>query len=177
MKNNYTTTEIQRKMQSKGLRITPQRFAVYANLLSRSDHPTVEDILSEVNRELPISSKATIYSALTVLREVGLVKEVLLEEGLTRYDANVKPHHHFCCQNCSAIVDISWETFSNIRLDQLPPGLHAESYEVIVKGKCDRPGCQPLLGSQKRVRNSEVSSECKTHSKQSKVKSIKSKNI
>ncbi|MEM1170642.1 MAG: Fur family transcriptional regulator [Cyanobacteria bacterium P01_H01_bin.35] len=149
MKKNYTKTEIQRKMQSKGLRVTPQRFAVYANLLSRSDHPTVEDILSEVNRELPISSKATIYSALTVLREVGLVKEVLLEEGLTRYDANVKPHHHFCCQNCGAIVDVSWETFSNIRLDELPPGLHPESYEVIVKGKCDRPGCQPLLKSQK----------------------------
>ncbi|MGD1701953.1 Fur family transcriptional regulator [Dapis sp. BLCC M229] len=154
MKNNYTTTEIQRKMQSKGLRITPQRFAVYANLLSRSDHPSVEEILSEVNRELPISSKATIYSALTVLREVGLVKEVLLEEGVTRYDANVKPHHHFCCQNCSAIIDIKWETFSNIRLDQLPPGLDAESYEVIVKGKCDREDCQPLL----RKQNSKVKS-------------------
>ncbi|MEB3342571.1 Fur family transcriptional regulator [Okeania sp.] len=130
-------------MQSKGLRITPQRFAVYTNLLSRSDHPTVEDILNEVNRELPISSKATIYSALTVLREVGLVKEVLLEEGLTRYDANIKPHHHFCCQNCGAIVDINWEIFSNIKLDKLPQGLRAESYEVIVKGICDHQGCQP----------------------------------
>ena len=143
MKNNYSQTEIQKKMQSKGLRITPQRFAVYANLLSRSDHPTVEEILSEVNRELPISSKATIYSALTVLRDVGLVKQVLLEEGLTRYDANVKPHHHFCCQTCGAIVDINWEMFSNVKLDKLPPGLHAESYEVIVKGICDREVCQP----------------------------------
>lgn len=142
MNNNYSATEIKRKMQSKGLRITPQRFAVYANLLSRSDHPTVEEILTEVNRELPISSKATIYSALTVLREVGLVKEVLLEEGVTRYDANVKPHHHFCCQNCGAIVDIDWETFSNLQLDQLPPGLDVESYEVIVKGKCDRQSCR-----------------------------------
>jgi len=160
MEKSYTTIDIQRKMQSLGLRITPQRFAVYANLLSRSDHPTVEEILSEVNRELPISSKATIYSALTVLRKVGLVKEVLLEEGLTRYDANVKPHHHFYCQNCSAIVDINWETFSNIQLDQLPLELHAESYEVIVKGKCNRQDCQSLLRSQK-----------------SKVKSITPKNI
>ncbi len=154
MNNNHITTEIKRKMQSKGLRITPQRFAVYANLLSRLDHPTVEEILSEVNRELPISSKATIYSALTVLREVGLVKEVLLEEGVTRYDANVKPHHHFCCQNCGTIIDIEWETFSNLQLDKLPSGLHSESYEVIVKGKCDRQGCQPLRGSQ----NSKVKS-------------------
>ena len=138
-------------MQSKGLRITPQRFAVYANLLSRSDHPTVEEILSEVNRELPISSKATIYTALSVLREVGLVKEVLLEEGVTRYDANVQPHHHFCCQNCGTIIDIEWETFSNLRLDNLPPGLHAENYEVIVKGLCDRESCQLLRESQNSI--------------------------
>ncbi|MGK7918604.1 MAG: Fur family transcriptional regulator [Trichodesmium sp.] len=142
MNSNYSGTEIKRKMQSKGLRITPQRFAVYANLLSRSDHPTVEDILSEVNRDLPISSKATIYSALSVLREVDLVKEVLLEEGVTRYDANVQPHHHFCCQNCGAIIDIDWETFSNLQLDKLPSGLDATSYEVIVKGKCDRETCR-----------------------------------
>ncbi|WRH65732.1 MAG: transcriptional repressor [Planktothrix sp. GU0601_MAG3] len=53
-------------MKQKGLRITPQRFAVYANLLSRYDHPTVDDILTEINRELPIASKASVYSALTV---------------------------------------------------------------------------------------------------------------
>ncbi|MDJ0555827.1 MAG: Fur family transcriptional regulator [Microcoleaceae cyanobacterium MO_207.B10] len=142
MPSNYTTKDIRKRMQSQGLRITPQRLAVYANLLARSDHPTVEEILTDINRDLPISSKATIYSALTVLREVGLVKEVLLEEGVTRYDANVQPHHHFCCQNCGAIVDINWETFSNLQLDRLPPGLHAEGYEVIIKGKCERPDCQ-----------------------------------
>ncbi len=69
MNNNYTATNIKRKMQSQGLRITPQRLAVYANLLSRSDHPTVEEILSEINRKLLIYSKAIIYSALTVLRK------------------------------------------------------------------------------------------------------------
>ncbi|NEP39970.1 MAG: transcriptional repressor, partial [Okeania sp. SIO2H7] len=36
MNSNYTATNIKKEMQSKGLRITPQRFAVYANLLSRS---------------------------------------------------------------------------------------------------------------------------------------------
>ena len=142
MISQYTAADIRKRMQSQGLRITPQRFAVYANLLSRSDHPTVEEILTEINRDLPISSKATIYSALTILREVGLVKEVLLEEGVTRYDANVKPHHHFCCQNCGAIVDIDWETFSDLEVERLPPGLNAEGYEVIIKGKCERLDCQ-----------------------------------
>ena len=137
MTSNITTTDIEKQMRSKGLRITPQRFSVYANLLSRRDHPTVEQILNEINADLPISSKATVYSALTVLREVGLVREVLLEEGITRYDANVEPHHHFYCHNCERIVDLPWETFSNLQLDRLPTGLKAENYEVTVKGECE----------------------------------------
>lgn len=135
---SHATKEIEEQMRAKGLRITPQRFAVYANLLSRVDHPTVEEILVDVNRDLPISSKATVYSALSVLREVGLVREVLLEEGVTRYDARVQPHHHFCCQTCGGIQDIDWETFSHLPLNQLSPGIQVESYEVIVKGQCDR---------------------------------------
>ncbi len=136
MVTSSTPTEIEQLMRAKGLRITPQRFAVYANLLSRTDHPTVEQILTEVNKNLPISSKATIYTALSVLREVGLVREVLLEEGVTRYDANVEPHHHFYCQTCGAIHDLDWKTFSTIQLNQLPEGMTAESYEVTVRGTC-----------------------------------------
>lgn len=128
---------IVQQLQAKGLRVTPQRAAVYANLLDRTDHPTVEQILSELNHHLPISSKATVYSALTALREVGLVREVLLEEGVTRYDANVAPHHHFRCQQCGAIEDLAWETFAAPRLEQLRQGLQVETYEVTVYGKCE----------------------------------------
>lgn len=125
-------------LKSKGLRVTPQRFAVYANLLSRSDHPTVETILADLNRDFPVSSQATIYSSLQALREVGLVQEVLLEEGVCRYDANVDPHHHFCCHRCGAIEDIPWETFECVDMKNLRPGIQGASYEVTVRGWCDR---------------------------------------
>ncbi|WP_239121455.1 MULTISPECIES: Fur family transcriptional regulator [Spirulina sp. CCY15215] len=126
------------KMKAQGLRITPQRFAVYANLLHREDHPTVEAILTDINRELPIASKASVYSALTVLREVGLVREVLLDEGITRYDARVTPHHHFICQCCGTIVDLDWDALGVLQINHLPPGLQVEGYETILKGRCDR---------------------------------------
>jgi Fur family transcriptional regulator, peroxide stress response regulator len=124
-------------LKSKGLRVTPQRFAVYANLLSRTDHPTVEQILTDLNKDFPVSSQATIYSSLQALREVGLVREVLLQQGVSRYDANVKPHHHFCCQCCGAIEDIPWDTFECIELNNLRSGLQGTSYEVTVQGVCD----------------------------------------
>ncbi|MBV5261144.1 transcriptional repressor [Synechococcus moorigangaii CMS01] len=131
-----TAPEIRNTMKREGLRITPQRFAVYANLLGRTDHPTVEQILEDVNADLPIASKASVYSALTVLREVNLVREVLLDEGVTRYDANVNPHHHFVCRGCGAIQDLPWQAFNCFDLGQFSTEIVPESYEVTVKGLC-----------------------------------------
>ncbi|MGK7874769.1 MAG: Fur family transcriptional regulator [Xenococcaceae cyanobacterium] len=128
-------------LKSKRLRVTPQRFAVYANLLSRTDHPTAEQILNDLNRDAPTSSQATVYSSLQALRDVGLVREVLLEEGVCRYDANVEAHHHFRCRTCGAIEDIAWEQFQGVNFQNLRPGLTVDDYEITVHGLCDR--CQP----------------------------------
>lgn len=142
MVKSSRATDVVQQLQAKGLRVTPQRAAVYANLLSRADHPTVEQILDDLNDELPVSSKATVYSALAALREVGLVREVLLEEGVTRFDAHVAPHHHFRCRCCGAIEDLDWEIFAAPRLDQLQSRLQVETYEVTLHGVCEH--CQTV---------------------------------
>jgi len=132
--------DIIKTLKNRGLRVTPQRFGVYANLLAREDHPTVDQILRDLNQEAPTSSQATVYAALQALREAGLVREVLLQEGVSRYDANVAPHHHFRCNCCGAIEDINWNTFPNIDVSQLRQGLKVERYEVTVEGMCDACG-------------------------------------
>ncbi len=127
-------------LKGKGLRVTPQRCAVYDNLLNRQDHPTVEQLMRDLNQSFPMSSQATVYSSLQALREAGLVREVLLEEGVSRYDANVEPHHHFRCRCCGAIEDISWTMLTPLNLEGLRAGLKPEQYEVAVHGVCDH--CQ-----------------------------------
>ncbi|MBD1911901.1 MULTISPECIES: Fur family transcriptional regulator [unclassified Leptolyngbya] len=138
---NEQSSHIIELLKAKGLRVTPQRFAVYANLCGRGDHPTAEQLLTDINQDVPIASQATIYTALQALQNVGLVREVLLEEGVARYDANVHPHHHFRCRCCGEIEDIAWEVFQGVNLSALRPGLKAEQYEVAVQGVCDR--CEP----------------------------------
>jgi Fur family transcriptional regulator, peroxide stress response regulator len=127
-------------LKEKGLRVTPQRCAVYVNLLSRTDHPTVDQLLRDLNQSFPISSQATVYSSLQALQNAGLVREVLLEEGVSRYDANVTPHHHFRCRCCGSIEDIGWSALPLLSLQGLRPGLKAEGYEVTVNGLCNH--CQ-----------------------------------
>lgn len=130
------------QLKAQGLRVTPQRYAVYANLLNRRDHPTVEQLLSDLNQAGPVSSQATVYNSLQTLRDVGLVREVLLEEGVVRYDANVLPHHHFRCRRCGYIEDIDWSTFHDLSKAPLREGLAPDTYEVTVMGICDR--CQAV---------------------------------
>lgn len=128
-------------LKDRGLRVTPQRFAVYANLLDRCDHPTAEQVLYDLNQNAPTSSQSTVYTSLQALCQAGLVREVLLEEGVCRYDANVAPHHHFRCRNCGKIEDISWEALQGLTVDRLRSGLRVESYEVTLHGCCEH--CQP----------------------------------
>ena len=140
MTNVYTSDSVVEALRHKGLRVTPQRVAVYNNLLERSDHPTVDQIMGDLNQGLPISSKATVYSTLSSLREAGLVREILLEEGVTRYDSNVAPHHHFRCTSCKCIIDVPWNALNVSMAASLPGGHAVSSHEVTVYGVCQ--SCQ-----------------------------------
>ncbi len=135
-----STDAIVLTMKQQGLRVTPQRFAVYANLLQRFDHPTAEQILTELNSDGPVSSLATVYSSLQALRTAGLIKEVLLEAGVGRYDAKVQPHHHLCCNKCGSIADLPWEIFADVNLSKVTTHFRTQTYEVVVRGICQ--SCQ-----------------------------------
>lgn len=137
---SHDKAEIIETLKSKKLRVTPQRFAVYANLLGREDHPTAEQLLKDLNKDAPTASQATLYSSLQALRNAGLIRDVRIEEGVCRYDANVGLHHHFRCNSCGAVEDVAWENFQQVDDGQIRPGLKVESYEVTVRGVCDR--CQ-----------------------------------
>ncbi len=134
--NRFPTDSITLELKAKGLRITPQRYAVYASLVARNDHPTAEQLLININQHFPTSSQATVYNSLQTLCQVGLVREVLLEHGVARYDANVQPHHHCICRQCGSISDLSWSTFEAVDLSRVDAPFHPESYEVAVYGVC-----------------------------------------
>jgi Fur family transcriptional regulator, peroxide stress response regulator len=137
---NISPDGIVQTLKDRGLRVTPQRFAVYRNLLDREDHPTVDRLLLDLNAQGPVSSQATVYSALQALQAAGLIREVRIEAGIGRYDANVHPHHHFCCNNCGSIKDLPWQTFAELDLQKIKPELQAQTYEVVVRGLCSN--CQ-----------------------------------
>ncbi len=91
-------------MKSKDIKYTSQRVEILSFLRNFDGHPTVDDVYEGVKQKLTRISKATVYKNLKFLAENGLIKEVNVK-GVSRFEANLTPHHHIICIGCGKIFD------------------------------------------------------------------------
>ena len=89
--------DIRWRFHARGVKVTPQRAAIYQALAERADHPTADDLYRHVRRQYPMISPNTVYYTLGVLREAGLLHEVNYWHDRSRFDANISLHHHLIC--------------------------------------------------------------------------------
>ena len=78
-------SRINERLATSGLRLTPQREHVYNVLLGERDHPTAEQVFLRAKKDMPDISMATVYNCLDALVTSGLVKQVNLDRGATRF--------------------------------------------------------------------------------------------
>ena len=123
--------------RERGLRCTPQRYAVLDYVMRHPVHATAEEVYHAVNRTDPRASRATVYNNLHALVEAGLVREVRLEGRSARFDANTGRHHHFVCERCGRVEDICWFDVPRLaRRSQLGSRVVRE-YEMVFRGTCE----------------------------------------
>lgn len=99
-----------------GLRVTPQRVAVYEELLRSGKHPTAERVHAMVRRRHPNVSLDTVNRTLLTFVRIGLVGIAEDRGGPRRYDANRAPHHHVHCVVCGAIEDFHNSEFDALKI-------------------------------------------------------------
>jgi Fe2+ or Zn2+ uptake regulation protein len=122
-------------VQSYGLKMTPQRRAIVEFLQTAFNHPTADEVFSAVNRQFPMTSRATVYNTLNWLRDAKLIREVH-EAGQVRFDPNNTHHHHFICDACGLMEDIECGLIGNLQICVLPMGQTIKSFEVTIRGYC-----------------------------------------
>ncbi len=132
--------EIRKSLEDRGLRCTPQRYAVMAFLLKQNRHPTAVEIFEAVNRLDPRSSRATTYNNLRDLVEAGLVREVAVEGRAARFDATGRRHNHFICDRCGTVEDIEWQETPKPAPGSLGKRILREC-ELLFRGLCAK--CAP----------------------------------
>ena len=77
-----------------GLKITPQRLAVFDAIVNRRDHPTAEQIIEFVRERYPNIAVGTVYNTLETFVEKGIIQKVKSDGDIMRYDAFTEKHHH-----------------------------------------------------------------------------------
>lgn len=123
--------------RQKGMKITPQRRLLCSLVVNAHDHPTVETLHLRALKEMPTISLKTVYTTLTELAELGLIRLVALGTGSIRVDPDPTPHAHYVCRGCGSIVDQPLEpdaVASPSLAEDL--GFIVEERDVIFRGRC-----------------------------------------
>jgi Fur family peroxide stress response transcriptional regulator len=104
------------RCRQAGLKITPQRVAVYKLLIGTDTHPTAEDVFHAVRKEMPNVSLDTVNRTLLTLAQIGAAFVVEGTGQPRRFDGGLEDHQHFRCIKCGKIVDFHHVPFDNITL-------------------------------------------------------------
>lgn len=129
--------EFERACRGRGVRVTPQRVAVYRALAEDATHPTAEQVYARLRPDLPSLSPATVYRILDSLERERLIRRVGATRGVGRYDANLEPHQHVVCRRCGRMTDVQMPALSALTLrERAVPGFVVEGLDIRIVGRC-----------------------------------------
>jgi Fe2+ or Zn2+ uptake regulation protein len=132
--NMNVDRHVSEKLATSGFRHTGQRRHVYEVLSQKLDHPTAEEVFIRAKKRMPDISLATVYNCLDALVRSGLVRQVQLERGATRFCSNMEEHAHYHCDKCGAVFDVA--LVANSAAVPRPKGFQVDHYDIAVHGLC-----------------------------------------
>ena len=115
-----------------------KRNAILSCLRGTVLHPSAEMVHEMLREEHPDISLATIYRNLALFKSQGLIQSVGTVNGSERFDADTRPHVHFICTTCGAVIDLhSIKLDSSLTRDVSEQyGLAVERHELTFYGRC-----------------------------------------
>jgi Fe2+ or Zn2+ uptake regulation protein len=138
-----TTAELTDLFRAQGLRVTPQRQAIFRLLHGNDRHPTVDALYDAARVDLPTISLKTVYQTVHDLEALGQVTLLDLGTGSVRVDPNVEAdHQHLVCSVCGRVRDVPLDVDV-----QLPKRYRREFavdvVDVIFRGICEECSATP----------------------------------
>jgi Fur family ferric uptake transcriptional regulator/Fur family peroxide stress response transcriptional regulator len=113
-------------------------------LKGRSGHFTAESVLTELRKEHPSASLATVYRNLDIFTRERRIRKVPIPEGQSVYEGNMIPHEHAVCAKCGKVSDFTIPRFSELIAENVNGEI--VSIDVSVKHICGE--CQNTTGSE-----------------------------
>ncbi|NTU67311.1 MAG: transcriptional repressor [Chlorobiaceae bacterium] len=129
------------RCRQEGLKVTPQRIAIYQVLMGSRNHPSADTVYREMTGTHPTISFDTVNRTLLTFAGIGVINTVESYSGSRRFDTETEPHHHVHCVKCGRISD-----FNDLEIDALkvPERITREfdiiGHRMVVSGICTECG-------------------------------------
>jgi Fur family peroxide stress response transcriptional regulator len=118
---------------------TPQRRAVYEVVKEAHDHPTAATIMERLHKRGHHFAYATVYNSLRYLTDAGVIRELHLGEGASRYDGRNEDHQHIVCEVCGSIDEVMEPVPSRwIQAVQRETDFQVSDVHIVLRGVCSR---------------------------------------
>ena len=129
--SNYD--QVIKKLSNKGIRPTKQRMILAKLLFEKGDrHISAEELYTEVQKEDRKISLATIYNTLKQFTNMGLLKELVIDQNKSIYCSNHDSHYHLYIEDEGKIIDIPQKNI-DLNIPELPACLKFHNIDIIVR--------------------------------------------
>ena len=127
-------------LERRKMRKTPERFAILDKIYSSSAHVDVVTLRQAMLADGFQVSRATVYNTLDLLIEAGLVRRIILGDGVTRYERIVQAnnHHHLICTQCGKVKEMKAVEVVGELLSRKPRSFEPMYYTLYIYGLCSR---------------------------------------
>lgn len=133
-------------LRDRGIQITAQRLAVLRSVAAHP-HATADAITATVRSAIGSISLQSVYDALALLVDEGLIRRIEPAGSPARFECRVGDnHHHLVCRNCGRMVDVDCAIGVAPCLTAADDrGFEIDEAEVIYWGRC--PDCVATLNA------------------------------
>ncbi len=115
-----------------------QRDRILELLESTGTHPSAGWLFARMRKDFPNLSLGTVYRNLGILIEQDKIRRISSAGVFDRLDANSRPHAHFICEKCGAIIDLDEPDVCLEERFRKEHGLVVRRHEVRFYGFCRR---------------------------------------
>jgi len=89
----------------RGLRVTSQRLTTWSAIHGGPAHMSIHGVFERVAEQMPTTTLRTVYEAVHLLEQIGLVRLLHLPGGV-RVEAEPVDHAHAYCEQCGTVVNV-----------------------------------------------------------------------
>jgi Fur family ferric uptake transcriptional regulator len=125
-------------LRAKGKRITSQRSLLLEVIRESHGHLDADEIHRRARSKDPRISLSTVYRNLNLLKELGLVSELHLDQEHHHYELKEKTdHYHLICSGCERVIEFESPLATQIAMEvEAEQGFLTERIHIDLVGLC-----------------------------------------